>query len=78
MSYEYSENKGEKEVEKRKKRSFDYYTILLLILNTDPAKRMGLFPREPFTPSTVQYTTLHLYVCMYVWSSHIAEYGSTG
>ena len=21
---------------------------------------------------------MHGYVCMYVWSSHIAEYGSTG
>ena len=24
------------------------------------------------------YPTTYMYVCMYVWSSHIAEYGSTG
>ena len=27
---------------------------------------------------TIEPISVLLYVCMYVWSSHIAEYGSTG
>ena len=51
------------------------YAITCLITNVPyPA----LTDVEPLLQHTHLTTTPCMYVCMYVWSSHIAEYGSPG